>query len=283
VYGKYYNFINSDNSGVNRYGIFWWEGSDMRVYIPSKNKMIYLPNSQSYEQFVDTMNTKTEYFLVSSDYSTAVDSLVADVPSDLRSLSNSADYIIITHQKFKDIANQLENLRYTNFPDENIPNPRIVIVYVQEIYDEFSFGLLEPNSIREFVKYAFDNWEFPAPSYVVLLGDMSYDYRALLASNRPNFIPAIPFFAYTYGLAASDNLIVAVAGNDAAPDLATGRLSIETVAEGNILLQKLTDYPDDPTKQWKQNVLLLASGLSLADEIQFGFNDASLFLGKYLR
>ncbi len=57
-------------------------------------------------------------------------------------------------------------------------------------------------------------------------------------------------------------------------------LSIETVAEGNILLQKLTDYPDDPTKPWKQNVLLLASGLSLQDEIQFGFNDASLFLGN---
>ncbi len=42
-----------------------------------------------------------------------------------------------------------------------------------------------------------------------------------------------------YGQAASDNLIVAVAGTDAAPDLAIGRLSIETVAEGEILLQKL--------------------------------------------
>ncbi|MCU0413538.1 MAG: C25 family cysteine peptidase, partial [Ignavibacteriaceae bacterium] len=280
VLGKYFSFINSDYSGINRYPIFDWQGSDMRIYIPTKNRMMYIPNTSNFEQFTDTMTTKTEYFLVSSDYSAAVDSLVSDFSSDLRNTNNGADYIIITHQKFKDIANQLADLRSTNFPDENIPSPRIKIVDVQEIYDEFSFGLLEPSALRSFVQYAFENWELPAPSYVVLLGDMSYDYRALLASSRPNFVPSIPFFSYTYGLAASDNLIVCVAGNDAAPDLAIGRLSIETVAEGNVLLQKLTDYPDDPGKQWKQNVLLLASGLSLQDEIQFGFNDASLFLGN---
>ncbi|MDZ7623240.1 MAG: C25 family cysteine peptidase [Ignavibacteriaceae bacterium] len=226
------------------------------------------------------MKAPTEYFLAASDYYSTVDSIVADIPSDLRNITNGADYIIITHHKFKDVANQLANLRSTNFPDENIPNPRIQIVYVQDIYDEFSFGFLEPKSLREFTKYAFDNWETPAPAYVVLLGDMSYDYRALLATSRPNFIPSIPIYTTQYGQAASDNLIVAVVGNDAAPDLAIGRLSIETVAEGNILLQKLTDYPDDPTKPWKQNVLLLASGLSLQDETQFGFNDASLYLGN---
>jgi hypothetical protein len=278
--GNYYSFKNHDIFGTNRYGIFNWQGNDMRIYIPGKSKMVYLPDPGSYQQFVDTVNAVTEYFLAASDYYSAVDSIVADIPSDLRNITNGADYIIITHEKFSGIANQLASFRASNFPDEDIPNPRIKIVYVQDIYDEFSYGLLEPKSLREFVKYAFENWQSPAPSYVVLLGDMSYDYRALLASSRPNFIPSIPFYTTIYGQAASDNLIVAVAGNDAAPDLAIGRLSIETVAEGNILLQKLTDYPDDPTKPWKQNVLLLASGLSLQDEIQFGFNDASLYLGN---
>jgi hypothetical protein len=280
VFGKYFSFINSDPSGINRYPIFDWQGSDMHIYVPSKNRKMYIPNTSNFEQFTDTMSTKTEYFLAATDYFTVVDSIVADIPSDLRNPSNSADYIIITHNKFKDIADQLATLRSTNFPDESIPNPRIKIVDVRDIYDEFSFGLLEPSALRLFVKYAFENWELPAPSYVVLLGDMSYDYRALLASSRPNFIPSIPYFTHQYGLAASDNLIVCVAGDDAAPDLAIGRLSIETVAEGNVLLQKLTDYPDDPGKQWKQNVLMLASGLSLLDEIQFGFNDASLHLGN---
>ena len=279
-FGKYFNFESQDLFGINRYGIFNWEGSDVRIYIPSKSKMVYLPDPGSYQQFVDTVNAVTEYFLAASDYYSTVDSIVADIPSDLRNITNGADYIIITHENFTSIANQLASLRSSNFPDESIPNPRIQIVNLQEIYDEFSYGLLEPKSLREFVAYAFENWESPAPSYIVLIGDMSYDYRALLESSRPNFIPSVPYFTSIYGQAASDNLFVCVVGNDAAPDLAIGRLSIETVAEGNILLQKLTDYPDDPTKPWKQNVLLLASGLSLQDEIQFGFNDASLYLGN---
>lgn len=280
AFGNYYNFKSYDTFGINRYAIFDWQGNDMRIYVPSKGKMMYQPDPGVFRQFVDTMRTATEYFLAASDYYATVDSIVADIPSDLRNTANGSDYIIITHNKFADISNQLKILRENNFPDDNIPNPRIVIVDVQQIYDEFSFGLLEPNSLKEFVKYAFENWQSPAPSYVVLLGDMSYDYRALLASSRPNFIPSIPYYTSQYGMAASDNLIVAVSGTDAAPDLAIGRLSMETTAEGEILLQKLTDYPDDPTKPWKQNVLLLASGLSLQDEIQFGFNDESLFLGN---
>lgn len=281
AFSKYYNFINHDAYGINAYGIFNWPSdSDMRIYIPSKNKMMYLPDPASYQQFVDTMRASTEYFLAASDYYSNVDSIIADASSDLRNPANAADYIIITHNKFSGIADQLAALRSANFPDESIPNPRIKVVNVQQIYDEFSFGFLDPKALQEFIKYAFENWQSPAPSYIVLLGDMSHDYRALLASSRPSFIPSMPYFTPTYGLAASDNLIVAVSGIDAAPDLAIGRLSIETVGEGEILLQKLTDYPDDPTKPWKENVLLLASGLSLQDEIQFGFNDASLFLGN---
>ena len=280
AFGKYYNFKNYDNSGINRYGIFDWQGSDMRVYVPNKSKVIHISSTASYTQFVDTLKATTEYFLAASDYYSTVDSIVADIPSDLRNISNGCDYIIITHNKFIDIANQLAALRQSNFPDESIPNPRICVVDIQQIYDEFAFGFLEPFSIREFIKYAFENWTLPAPAYVVLLGDMSYDYRGLLESSRSNFIPSIPYFTSIYGLAASDNQFVAVTGIDLAPDLAIGRLSIETVEEGSILLQKLTDYPDDPTKPWKQNVLLLASGLNLQDEISFGFNDASLYLGN---
>ncbi len=249
AFGEYYNFKSYDKSGINRYGIFDWEGNDMRVYIPSKIKMMYLPSPGGFQQFVDTMTTATDYFMASSQYYQTVDSIVADVASDLRNLSNEADYIIIKHHKFNGFANQLAALRQNDFPDENIPNPRIKIVDVQQIYDEFTYGLLEPQALPAFVKYAFENWTAPAPTYIVLVGDMSYDYRGLLATSRPNFVPSMPYFATPdYGQAASDNLIVAVEGNDAAPDLAIGRLSIETVEEGNILIQKLTDYPDDPTK-----------------------------------
>ena len=132
--------------------------------------MIYIPSASSFENFVDTMHTATEYFLAASDYYSTVDSVVSNAPSDLRNPNNGADYIIITHKKFRDIANQLASFRQSNFPDENIPNPRIQVVDVQQIYDEFTFGLLDPKSLQMFAQYAFENWEVPAPAYIVLPG-----------------------------------------------------------------------------------------------------------------
>ena len=82
AFGKYFALKNDDRNGINRYGIFDWNGSDMRIFVPSKNRMMYLPNTTNYEQFTDTMRTFTEYFLASTDYFKTVDSIRADNPSD---------------------------------------------------------------------------------------------------------------------------------------------------------------------------------------------------------
>lgn len=279
------NFIftsDPNQTGTNRYWLSRWTASNAKIYIPSKLKLITnpeIPNDQYKSlRFLDTNYTKTEFFLVSSDYFLTVDSIRSDKPSDLKNLSNGADYIIITHPDFRDVADRLKQFRLSDFPDTSVTNPRIVITDVVDIYDQFSAGLLHPNSIKEFVKYTFENWQTPAPSYIVLLGDMSRDYRSNIPGSRKNYIPSMPFFTNQYGQAVSDNNFVAISGEDLAPDLAIGRLSIETVAEGNVLLDKIETYPGDNSKAWKQNVLLFASGLSLEDENTFGFNDASIVL-----
>ena len=76
--------------------------------------------------------------------------------------------------------------------------------------------MLDPYALQKFVKYTFENWNGNPPSFVVLFGDMSYDYRKLLKSSRENYIPSIPYKAITYGQISSDNAIAAVAGDDAA-------------------------------------------------------------------
>ncbi len=282
VNGEYYNFTNHDNSGMNLYRVWRWEGSDLLVYVPQKNRMLtnnyFFNDTLNTVAFTDTMSSETEYFLSSPEHFTTVDSIRLDSPSNLRDPSNGADYLIIYHPEFDNLAEVLRNFRSTNFPDSSIQNPRIKSVDVDQIYDEFSDGLLDPYAIQYFVKYAFEEWLAPAPSYIVLMGDMSYDYRQILPTSRKNFIPSIPYFAYLYGESASDNSFVTVAGNDLKPDLAIGRLSMESVEEGTILLSKLFNYPEDISKPWKEDILVVASGLNLDDELSFGFNDASLEL-----
>ena len=284
VSGTYFNFSSPKNvAGINRYWLWLWQSDSMKILIPQKSKMIKNPQILSDNEktvlFADTVSNSTEYFCISENSFSIPDSVVRNNSSDLRNNANGADYIIITHPKFISIANQLANFRENNFPDENFPDPRVKVVDIQQIYNEFSFGLLDPFALQAFIKYGFENWAAPAPSYIVLIGDMSYDYRSLLQSSRPNFVPSIPYFVSGYGQAASDNMIAVVSGpNNVVPALAIGRISIETVEEGSILLQKIMNYPADNTKQWKQDILLLASGLSYKDQQQFGFNQQALNL-----
>lgn len=266
--------------GIKRFWLFGWQRDTMKIYIPSKGKMISNPQIAgdifNSVFFVDTVSEKVEYFCVSDDYFLTPDSIISDEPSDLRNISNGADYIIITHPLFNSAAQDLKNFRINNIT--GFTSPRIKIVDVNQIYDEFSNGMLEPNALRDFIKYAYENWQSPAPSYLVLMGDMSSDYRKINSQSRTNFIPSIMYFAQTFGQVPSDNMIVDVVGNNYLPELAVGRISCETINEANILVNKIINYPADISKPWKKNIALFASGLSEADQMQFGFNDQSKFL-----
>lgn len=268
--------------GIYKFWTWQWQDSLIQVFIPSDNKIItkadWSSNDGGTFQFVDTVFAPKEYYCKSVSYYNTVDSVVKNINSDLRNLSNAADYIIIAHPKFKSIAEQLKAYRETTPLDSVVVNPRVKVVYVQDIYNEFTGGLLDPFALKYFVKYAFENWSGNAPAYIALVGDMSWDYRHIIPESRENYIPSLPFHTDTYGQAVSDNNIVAVEGDDYFPDLVISRISIETVDEGMIVLNKTKTYPADNSKVWKQNVLLVSSGLSLEDENYMGFNEASVEL-----
>ncbi len=281
TFGNYYYFKSPpDNFQENRYYLFAWTRDNMKVYIPSRGEMMdnpYIPNDvDKSAYFIDTISVQTDYYCVADDYFQSPDSIVQNVSSDLRNTANGADYIIITHPDFITAAERLADYRSTNL--YGVPSPRIKIVLVDQIFNEFSNGLMDPSALNIFAKYTFENWQLPAPQYIVLMGDMSYDVRKIFPTSRPNFISSPPFHATIYGQAPSDNAIVTVSGNDLIPDIALGRISCETLDEANILVDKIINYPADAGKEWKQNVLLLSSGLSAEDENQFKFNDRNMYL-----
>ncbi|MHC1739245.1 MAG: C25 family cysteine peptidase [Ignavibacteriaceae bacterium] len=283
AFGNYYYLTDNHTTyPVKRQWLTRWQDSTMKVFAPNSGKIIdsaFIPND-IYQSavFVDTTSIYEEYYCVGLDTFNAVDSIKSTTPSFIRQVTNGADYIIIYHPKFKSNAERLKAIRENYFPDTSISNPRIMLVDINEIYDIFSAGYLDPNSLREFVKFSFEYYSGQAPSYIVLIGDMSYDYRKIFHTSRENFIPSPTIHSMEYGQAASDNGIAAVVGDDVVPDLMIGRISIETVEEGNIYLDKVENYPADATKRWKEKILLLSSGLDQEDENRFKFNDASYYL-----
>ncbi len=175
-----------------------------------------------------------------------------DVLSDLRNTSNSVDYIVIAHRSLITSANTLASYRATQ-------GLRTQVVDVQDIYDEFGYGIPAATAIQEFLAYAYGNWTPPAPSYVVLFGDGNFDPKNNLGRGEPSLIP--PYLAAVdpwIRETAADNLYVKF-DDDLVPDMFIGRLPALTLAQADALVNKIIAYEQPPTTSaWHSQILFVA-------------------------
>lgn len=181
--------------------------------------------------------------------------LELDNPSQLRSQDRGADYLVISHADFIDSAQRLSQWRAQ---DDRFGPPLVSqVVDVQDIYDEYSGGVLDPTAIRNFLQEAFLQWD-PAPFFVVLLGDGVYDYKNNSGLGGRTFIPA-----YQDGESTYDEWFVRILDDDRFPDMAIGRLSVETPDEAALVVDKLIDYEQAPeVGAWQSRVLLVADDIA---------------------
>lgn len=182
-----------------------------------------------------------------------VEAIIQDIPSDWQSSTHGADYIVITHEAFFDQAMDLANFRASQ-------GLRVKVVDVQDVYDEFGYGITGSQPIRSFLNYAYDNWESPAPSYVVLMGDGHFDPKNYMGFGRKSYLP--PFLANVdpeLGETAADNRYVAFIGEDIFPDMMLGRLAVNTIAEAQGFVDKIIAYEASPEEgEWSRQVLAVS-------------------------
>ncbi|MCB8961251.1 MAG: hypothetical protein H6651_13130 [Ardenticatenales bacterium] len=154
--------------------------------------------------------------------------------SDWRATSNQADLLIVTTDPFIPALEPLVTQRQEQ-------GLTVAVVPLAEIYDEFGYGLESPESIQQFVQYAYENWAEPAPRYLFLVGDASYDYQGFLgpvpASNVPSLIVPVAYSGET----VSDTRLADVDG-DMKPDLAVGRWPVNSAGEVEDLVARTLAY-----------------------------------------
>ncbi len=213
--------------------------------------------------FHDANDAKYLYYIVGASSYKTINSYSIYEPDDLRSTSNGADYIIITPEVFYEQSLELAEHR------ENVSaNTRVKVVRVEDIYNQFSWGLFDPIAIRDFLKYTFENWAGAPPSYVVLVGDGHYDYRNNLNSGGQMLIPPFEtnFTPSNYKSYGSDECFIYFGGygyldsnNDESLDMIIGRLSANNTDEMEIVLNKIINYEANPTMgKWRNNVIIVA-------------------------
>jgi hypothetical protein len=153
--------------------------------------------------------------------------------NNLRRADFEGDYLVLGQQDFEPILQSLLEVRKREglFP---------VFVNLQDVYDQFGDGSPEPHSIREFLKYASENWLVP-PKYILLVGDASHKINDLLSEAMDWNLPSSFIYTELGGWTLSDSDLVDF-DRDGAPDLAIGRLPVQNQNELKIVVDKILAY-----------------------------------------
>jgi hypothetical protein len=144
------------------------------------------------------------------------------------------------------------------------------VIDVQAIYDAWSFGQVSPKAIRDFLRYAAGNWSI-APAAVTLVGDGTVDPLNYLRRDDPNFIP--PYLANVdpwIGETACENCYARLDGTDPTldplPDLALGRLTVNSASELAGVVTKIVAYETAPLNMgWGARSIYIADNYRQAD------------------
>ncbi len=185
-------------------------------------------------------------------------------PSGLDEPATRASYVIVTHSALTSSASQLAAYRSLQF--------RTKVVVMDDIYNDFSFGIVTPHALESFIRTAYARWAIK-PRYLVLLGDGSYDYRDLVGAHD-NFVPPL-MIKTPYGLFNSDSLYGNVLA-DGVPRVIVGRLPVRSSAEFGTLFAKIQSYETESVPSLQ--ALLLADQPDAAGDFIASRNAVATYL-----
>lgn len=172
----------------------------------------------------------------------------------------AADMIILTHPVFEKYASKLAGIHKVNSGLESL------VVYPEQIYNEFSGGIPDISAIRNFIRMKYlkqKNTGNPL-RYLLLFGDGSYENKTPPPRN-PNFIITyqsqnsnVYVSSFTsddfYGLLDYDE------GEDTGTeDIGIGRLPVADTVQAGLAVAKIENYINRPEMgEWKNIACIVA-------------------------
>ncbi|AFH49080.1 Hypothetical protein IALB_1370 [Ignavibacterium album JCM 16511] len=178
--------------------------------------------------------------------------------SNLRGEITGAEFIIISPKEFFDAANRLKNYRES----QTVPAISTIVAEVDKIFNEFSGGVPDVSAIRDYIRYAYANWQIK-PKYVLLFGKGTYDYKNIEGFGD-NFVPTWQseeslILIYNSDSYTTDDFFVRVVGDDSVIDLSVGRIPARSLSVMNSYIDKIIKYEKQSDKGPWRNLITLVS------------------------
>ena len=262
-------FNSVDTNGVVEYQVSSFNTQSMKLFEVSEFQSVSLILPISFNggvvKFQDnnTIGNPKEYYVIGGDNYKVPVSVSQKIPNqNLHGITDGARFIIISPNEFFPAANRLKTQR-------EIPGPnylKTLVVDIEQIYNEFSGGLLDPVAQRNFLKHAFNNWN-ERPVYVLFMGDGSYDYKNIYNLNIKNFCPPIErstddvneIMSYPSDDFISDINEYYPSPSPCYPDFSSGRICVNTLESANTIINKVLEYESSLNYGiWKKKIMFVA-------------------------
>lgn len=141
------------------------------------------------------------------------------------------------------------------------------LVSVEDIYDQFNFGIFSPFPIKTYLQNLYNKSNPPELTYVLLIGDADYDYKDYGGDGNLNFIPTLmkanpghsdstynPYAYYSF-----ENYFGTFLGEDNIPEILIGRIPAKSQGEMETVLTKIKNYETNlPNKNYLKNFFHIA-------------------------
>jgi hypothetical protein len=142
--------------------------------------------------------------------------------------ADGVTYLVVTHEGFRAQAEQLATLKRAE-------GHRVAVVDVERAYDRFSAGVFEARAVQALIRHFRRRG---ALRYVLLVGDDTFDPRDYSGLGATAFVPSLLGWDGEFGRVPSENLYADV-DDDGKPDVAIGRLPVQTSEEASAVVDKI--------------------------------------------
>jgi hypothetical protein len=202
----------------------------------------------------DTLN-RPQRFFISSNFKSPITIEKVEF-ADLRNKHANADMIVITHPNLVESAEKYKEYR------EKQSNIKVEVVKTSDIFIEFASCIPDPTGIRDFLAYAYQNWD-NKPRWVLLWGDGHYDYKQI-RTQEINYVPTFQTednvnSFYEIESYTSDDYFACIHGDDDVLDISLGRLPVYSNETGNWIVAKIDSFENKSSvDSWRSKMTIVA-------------------------
>jgi len=211
-----------------------------RENIPSRREFILLPVSRMVDVAAGDVILDTPSAIIGGPAEAGVDVLVVAHASYVAQMQTWASY-------------------------RRAQGYRVLLVDVDDVFDEFNGGVFHARAIQRFARHFFENADASA---LVLVGDSSEDQKSIHSDSGPNFVPSLMRIDAVSSprldeVVTTDKRFVKLPGPgggvDDYPDMIVGRLPVGTTTELDIVLAKVFDFESpDASEFWRKRMIIVA-------------------------